>query len=145
MSHVEHKTTAQAKAFVHRVSPAKPGEPTVSLATDDQLRAELEFRETQRRLARAGFDFDRSRTEHLLDVLNLRRPSIDERIKYAGLSRTELAIAAGMGNHGLANQIAGRMRTIDRQLEILRAFNRLSGQTLTLREFWGDLVAEEAA
>ncbi len=63
----------------------------------------------------------------------------------SGLLLQELAKAARIARSTLSDYLSGRIRNIYGQIRILDAFNKLSGEDLTLREFWGRLTAREAA
>lgn len=71
--------------------------------------------------------------------------SVKARIIGAGLRCGDVATKAGLSNTTLSDYFAGRIRNIHGQISILMAFCSLSGQSLTVRQFWGALTAPEAA
>jgi len=67
------------------------------------------------------------------------------KIVAAGLTINALATAAGLAGSTLSDYLAGRIPDPAGQLRIVQAFNRLTGQTLSARAFWGELAAEVLA
>ena len=71
--------------------------------------------------------------------------AVKARIIRGGLLLGELANAARIARSTLSDYLSGRTRNIYGQMRILNAFNRLTDEQFTLREFWGRLTAREAA
>ncbi|HUT58076.1 MAG TPA: hypothetical protein VNA25_09540 [Phycisphaerae bacterium] len=71
--------------------------------------------------------------------------AVKARIINSGLLLGELAKAARIARSTLSDYLSGRTRNVYGQMRILNAFNRLTDEQFTLREFWGRLTAREAA
>ena len=71
--------------------------------------------------------------------------AVKARIVAAGLTQAQIAHKARIAKSTLSDYIAGRIRNIHGQIDIMLAFCDLSGQSLKVSEFWGELAAEEAA
>jgi len=66
------------------------------------------------------------------------------RIVQAGLRLGAVAKAAGMPESSFSNYLAGRVRNPMGQLRIVIAFCELSGQVVTVRQFFGKLASKVA-
>ena len=71
--------------------------------------------------------------------------SVKAKIIAAGLKLGQLAARARISPSTLSDYLAGRIRNVHGQFRIHRAFCNLTGGELTAREFWGKLLAKEAA
>ena len=71
--------------------------------------------------------------------------AVKARIIAAGLSMSIVAGRARIAKSTLSDYLSGRLRNVYTQIDVVMAFNALTGQTLSVREFWGPLTAEEAA
>ena len=67
---------------------------------------------------------------------------VKARILAAGVKLGDLARAAGVSQPTISVYLAGRLARPATQLAIFQAFRRLSGQPVTMVEFWGDLLAQ---
>jgi len=65
---------------------------------------------------------------------------VKARIIGAGLRMADVARAANLSQSSLSNYMAGRVRNPYVQVRIVIAFCELTKQTITVREFWGDLA-----
>lgn len=70
---------------------------------------------------------------------------VKAQIVRAGLSLRRLAERAGYAPQTLSDYLAGRNRFLRGQVEIWLTFRQLTGSDVSLRQFWGDLLGEEAA
>lgn len=70
---------------------------------------------------------------------------VKARIVGAGILLKDLARAARIQPSTLSDYLRGRISNIHRQIDIHQAFCKLTGTEIALREFWGDLLAREAA
>ena len=70
---------------------------------------------------------------------------VKAKIIAAGLTLRQVAGRAGMAQSTLSDYLAGRIRNVHGQIDVLLAFTALTGESMTVREFWGSLTAEEAA
>jgi len=71
--------------------------------------------------------------------------AVKARLVTAGITCRQLAAAARRSPQTVSDCLAGRNRNIHTQIEILLAYCQLTGETLSVREFWGALTAPEAA
>jgi len=82
-----------------------------------------------------------------------RRPKIlptpGQRVKAkiigSGLSLRALARGAGIAPSTLSNYLVGRRRDRNTQHDIWFAFRALTGQDLSIADFWGSLLSTEIA
>lgn len=70
---------------------------------------------------------------------------VKARIIGGGILLKDLARVAGMKPSTLSDYLSGRIRNVHGQIDIHGAFCKLTGTEVGLREFWGDLLAREAA
>jgi hypothetical protein len=70
---------------------------------------------------------------------------VKARIIAAGLEMGDVARKAGKKRSTFSDYLAGRSRNIHGQILFVEAFNALTGQHLSVRDFWGDLTGEIAA
>jgi len=67
------------------------------------------------------------------------------RIIAAGLKLEVLAKASGIAPSTLSNYLAGDLRDRDTQHDVWFAFRGLTGQELSISDFWGSLLNSEVA
>lgn len=70
---------------------------------------------------------------------------VKARIVAAGILLKDLARAACMKPSTLSDYLSGRIRNVHGQIDVHGAFCKLTGTEVGLREFWGKLLAREAA
>lgn len=67
------------------------------------------------------------------------------RIYSAGLGLEQLARAAGIAPSTLSRYLDGSLRRRSTQHDIWFAFRAMTGQEISMVEFWGNLLATESA
>lgn len=71
--------------------------------------------------------------------------AVKAKIIGAGLSLSHVAARARIARSTLSDYLAGRTRNIHGQINIMMAFGDLTGKVVSMRDFWGELAAPEAA
>ncbi len=71
--------------------------------------------------------------------------AVKAKIVAAGVTCRQLAAAARRSPQTVSDCLAGRNRNIHTQIEILLAYCQLTGEQMSVRQFWGALTAPEAA
>jgi len=71
--------------------------------------------------------------------------AVKGKIVSAGVKLGDLAEAANISRPALSNYLSGRRRNWRGQIAIWIGFLDLTGSTITLEEFWGELLAERKA
>ncbi len=70
---------------------------------------------------------------------------VKAKIIEAGLSLADVAKETRIARSTLSDYLAGRIRNIHGQINIMLAFCELTGKTMTVRAFWGELTAREVS
>ena len=71
--------------------------------------------------------------------------NVKGRIVSSGIRFGVLAEGAGISNGALTHYFNGALANHNTQIRIWEAFCRLSGQKISLQEFWGKLLSERIA
>jgi len=80
-----------------------------------------------------------------LRILPRRGHSVKATIIGSGVRLGDLARASNLAPSSFSHYLSARVRNLNGQLAIWRAFRRLTGRRITMREFWGELLAREVA
>jgi len=78
-------------------------------------------------------------------ILVTAQHAVKSQIVAAGLAMGQLAGAAGISQSSLSNHIGGARANYETQIRIWQAFCRLTGQAVSLADFWGELLSKRIA